>query len=104
MSGPVDILGLASTELIDAARRVLPSGSGAAGRLYARALATGRLEPEAFGLSDASCRAWRGAFDVGILAVRRTAEEEGEHGTTVKAVLATRDGHEVECVRIPVPA
>jgi len=104
MSAPVDVLGLASTELIDAARRLLPFGSGAAGRLYARALATGRLEPEAFGLSDASCRAWRGAFDVGLLAVHRTVEEEGEHGATVKAVLATRDGHEIECVRIPVPA
>ena len=104
MSSPVDILGLTSLDLIDAARRILPSGSGVAGKLYARALATGRLEPEAFSLSDASCRAWRESFSVGLLAVRRTVAEEGEHGATVKAVLATHDGHEIECVRIPVPA
>ena len=35
--------------------------------------------------------------------VARTAEEPGEHGATVKAALVTSDGHEIECVRIPVP-
>jgi 23S rRNA (adenine2503-C2)-methyltransferase len=100
---PIDLLGLTSDQVIDAARRLLPSGAGVAGRLYARALATGRLEPEALGLSPASCRAWRDAFAVGSLTVRRTAEEPGEHGITVKAVLVTADGHEIECVRIPVP-
>jgi 23S rRNA (adenine2503-C2)-methyltransferase len=100
---PLDLLGLTSRELIDAARRALPSGAGLAGKIHARALATGRLEGEAFGLSPSSCRSWRDGFRVGLLEVLRTAEEPGEWGTTVKAVLSTADGHEVECVRIPVP-
>jgi 23S rRNA (adenine2503-C2)-methyltransferase len=99
----VDLLGLTSRGAVEEARRRLPSGAGVAGPVYARALATGRLEPEASGLSAASCRAWRTAFHVGILDVRRTVEEPGGHGTTVKASLATADGHEIECVRIPVP-
>jgi hypothetical protein len=99
---PIDLLGLTSPQAIDAALRLLPSGAGVAGRVYARALATGRLEPEAFGLSRPSCRAWHDAFVVGSLAVRRTAAETGDRGTTVKAVLATADGHEIECVRIPI--
>jgi 23S rRNA (adenine2503-C2)-methyltransferase len=103
MQPALDLLGLTSRELIDAARRLLPSGAGLAGKIHARAFTIGRLEPEAFGLSAASCRAWRDAFFVGLLAVRRTVEEMGEHGATVKAVLATGDGHEVECVRIPMP-
>ncbi|MCX7029256.1 MAG: radical SAM protein [Spirochaetes bacterium] len=100
---PIDILGLTSGELIEAARRLLPSGAGVAGKLHARAHATGRLEPEAFGLSAASCRAWRDAFTVGLLGVRRTVEEPGEHGATVKAVMVTGDGSDIECVRVPVP-
>ena len=103
MQQPLDLLGLTSDGLIEAARRLLPSGAGVAGKLHARAFASGSLEPEAFGLSAASCRAWRESFTVGLLEVLRTAEEPGEHGATVKAVLATRDGHEIECVRIPVP-
>jgi 23S rRNA (adenine2503-C2)-methyltransferase len=103
MRPPIDLLGLTSREAIEAAARLLPSGAGVAGKLYARAFASGSLEPEAAGLSAASCRAWRAAFTVGRLEVRRTVEEPGEHGVTVKAVLATHDGHEVECVRIPVP-
>ena len=100
---PLDLLGLTSSELLDTARRLLPSGAGVAGKVHARAFATGRLEPEAFGLSEASCRAWRETFFVGILPVARMAEEPGEHGTTVKAVLVAADGRGIECVRIPVP-
>jgi 23S rRNA (adenine2503-C2)-methyltransferase len=103
MPPQLDLFGLTSGEAIEAAQRLLPSGAGVAGKLYARAFATGTLEPEAAGLSAASCRAWRAAFTVCLLEVRRTVEEPGEHGATVKAILATRDGHEVECVRIPVP-
>ena len=99
----LDLLGLTSGETTEAAARLLPSGAGVAGKVHARAHATGRLEPEAFGLSEASCRAWRGTFTVGLLEVRRTAEDPGEHGPTVKAVMATSDGREIECVRIPVP-
>ncbi len=94
---------MTSDETIEAARRILPSGAGVAGKIHGRVFATGRLEPEAFGLSEASCRAWRASFSVGLLPVVRTAEEPGEHGATVKAVLVTPDGHEIECVRIPVP-
>jgi 23S rRNA (adenine2503-C2)-methyltransferase len=103
VSRRLDLLGLTSRETAEAARRLLPSGAGVAGKIHARAHATGRLEPEALGLSGPSCRAWRDAFAVGLLDVRRNVEEPGEHGATVKAVLATHDGLEVECVRIPVP-
>jgi 23S rRNA (adenine2503-C2)-methyltransferase len=94
---------MTSPELLEAASRLLPSGAGVAGKLYARAFATGRLEPEAVGVSAASARAWREAFAVGLLEVRSVAREEGDLGVTVKVVLATKDGELVECVRVPVP-
>ncbi len=85
-----------------AARRGLPAGAGIAGRLYAAAFATGRLEPETLGASSTSAQAWRRVFRAGVLDVRRVEEEPGETGITRKAVLAAADGSEVECVSIPM--
>ncbi len=103
MASALDILGMTSPELVEAASRLLPSGAGVAAKLYARAFATGGMEPEALGVSTASARAWRECFRVGQLAVRSVTEEAGEIGVTAKAVLATADGELVECVRVPVP-
>jgi 23S rRNA (adenine2503-C2)-methyltransferase len=100
--GTLDILGMTSPELMEAAGRLLLSGAGVAGKLYARAFETGGMEPEELGVSAASARGWRERFRVGSLAVRSVTEEPGEIGVTAKAVLETSDGELVECVRIPV--
>ncbi|HRZ63752.1 MAG TPA: radical SAM protein [Spirochaetia bacterium] len=102
MDRPLDILGLCSGELAAEAARRLGSGAGVAGRVYARAFETGRLEPEAFGLSAVSCRAWRESFRVGLLEPVALVEEEGGAGITAKALLRAEDGSEIECVRIPM--
>ncbi|MEI6386990.1 MAG: radical SAM protein [Spirochaetota bacterium] len=81
----------------------LPSGRGVAGKVYARAFECGRLDFEGLGLAARSVAAYENAFGVSLLEVRRTVEEEGEFGATVKAVMACRDGAEVECVLIPMP-
>jgi 23S rRNA (adenine2503-C2)-methyltransferase len=100
---PLDIFGLSSDAIGEAASRLLPGGAGVYGRVYAAAFATGRLEPEMFGASPASSAAWRRHFRAALLDPRRLDEEEGELGVTRKAVLATSDGREVECVSIPMP-
>jgi len=102
MDHALDILGLTSRQLALEASRRLPSGAGVAERVYEAAFETGRLEPEAFGLSAASSRAWRERFRVGLLEVARVVEEEDEAGTTAKAVLRAEDGALIECVRIPM--
>lgn len=101
--GPLDLLGLGSTELAEAASLRLPKGAGLAGTIYARAFATGRIETEGLGLSAATEAAWIENFSVGLLSVRRVVEEEGEFGPTSKALLGTADGLGIECVRIPMP-
>jgi 23S rRNA (adenine2503-C2)-methyltransferase len=104
METRLDILGMTSAELAAKAKSVLPSGAGVAGKLYSLAFTTGRLEPEKLGLSAASALAWSECFTVGLLEVRNVAEESGEFGSSVKAVLSTADGELVECVRVPMPA
>jgi 23S rRNA (adenine2503-C2)-methyltransferase len=102
MDAPRDILGMTSPELLEAASRLLPSGAGVAGKLYSRAFASGKLEPEVFGVSAASALAWRERFRAGLLEVKSVTEESGEIGVTAKSVLETADGELLECVRIPV--
>jgi 23S rRNA (adenine2503-C2)-methyltransferase len=102
MSPTIDILGLTARQLaLDASSR-LPSGAGVAQRVYEAVFKTGRLEPEAFGISEGSTQAWKETFSVGLLEVARVADEEGEAGTTSKAVFRAADGNEIECVRIPM--
>jgi 23S rRNA (adenine2503-C2)-methyltransferase len=100
---PLDIFGLRSDAFGEAASRLLPGGAGIFGRVYSRAFATGRLEPEVLGASVSSADSWRRSFQAALLEPRRLEEEEGELGVTRKAVLATADGREVECVSIPMP-
>ncbi|HEY9593337.1 MAG TPA: radical SAM protein [Spirochaetia bacterium] len=103
MDEPLDIYGLTSEAFGQAASRLLPSGAGIFGRVYAEAFARGRLEPELLGASSVSAAAWRRHFRVALLQPRRVVEEEGDLGPTRKAVLTAADGREVECVNIPMP-
>jgi 23S rRNA (adenine2503-C2)-methyltransferase len=99
----IDILGLTSSELAERASRVLPSGAGVSGRVYARAFEKGVLDVEGLGLSKASEAAWRGHFTVRLLKVLRVVQDETGADATAKAVLGLVDGSEIECVRIPMP-
>jgi 23S rRNA (adenine2503-C2)-methyltransferase len=99
----VDILGLESQELEELAPRLLPSGSGVAGRLYAQAFRKGELDTEGLGLSSSSSSAWRSRFTLGLLEVLRVARDESGVDPTKKAVLGLADGESIECVRIPMP-
>jgi 23S rRNA (adenine2503-C2)-methyltransferase len=98
----IDLLGLTSDEFAAAARSALPTGHGISSRLYARTMDSGRFAPEDFPIAPASLAAWRDGFHAGLLEVVRVVEEPGESGTTSKAILRTRDGYEIECVRIPM--
>ncbi len=98
----IDLLGVTSDELGAHARFLLPSGQGVAMRLYTAAFARGRLATDQHPLSPASVAAWRDHFSVDLLEVVRVVEEEGEFAATSKAILRTRDGYEIECVRIPM--
>jgi len=91
-----------SGRLASEARRLLPSGAGLAGAVYARAFVSGRLDTGGLGLSARAEDAWAAAFRVGRLEPLRVAEEDGEAGPTAKAVLRAEDGGEIECVRIPM--
>ncbi len=104
MDARIDLLGSSSADFAAAASRHLDSGAGIAGALYARAFKTGSIDPESFGVSERSCRDWREHFSVGLLDVLRVVDEEGEFGTTSKAVMAAADGSRIECVRIPMPS
>jgi len=99
-----DVLALGFADFEARARALLPSGWGLAGAIYSEVFSRGVLAPEGRGLSEASTRAWRGAFRVGLLEVKRTVEEEGEFGPTIKALLACGDGSEIEVVLIPMPS
>ncbi len=97
------------------AKAVLPSGAGAAGRIYSRAFHEGRLALDGLGLSAASEAAWRERFSVRLLRPIRVVHDEspapdgeaisvrdGQARLTAKAVLGLADGGEIECVRIPM--
>ncbi len=98
----VDILGLTSDELILAAKAALPTGHGIAAGMYPRALRDGRFVPDDYPISADTAATWRAQFHVGLLDVRRVVDEQTDSGLTAKAVLATADGYEIECVRIPM--
>src|ERR1700690_428106 len=94
VNAPLDIFGLTSDALGEAASRLLPGGAGIFGRGYAAAFATGRLEPELSGASPSSAVLWRRHFRAALLEPRRLVEEEGSIGVTWKTVLAAADGRE----------
>lgn len=99
---PVDILGLTADELASEAGRVLHGGAWIARDLYARLYRTGRFEPESFPVAPASADAWREHFRTNTLALKSVSEEEADAGVTAKAIFETRDGYEIEAVRIPM--
>ena len=102
MSNTIDILGLTSDALADAARFALGKGHGIATQLYPQVMNAGRFALEDFAISAESTTAWRKHFSVNLLEIASVVEEPGEFGTTAKAILKTHDGYEVECVRIPM--
>jgi 23S rRNA (adenine2503-C2)-methyltransferase len=99
----VEILGLSSDELAEAASRLLLSGAGVSGRVYARAFEAGRLELGGLGLSSKSESAWRDRFVLRLPKVLEVLREDVGEDFTAKALLGLEDGCEVECVRIPMP-
>jgi 23S rRNA (adenine2503-C2)-methyltransferase len=99
---PLDVLGLTAENFAEAARLVLPSGAGLSGDLFRKTYLSGAFTPEAFTFAPSTLTAWRAHFSVAPLRVVRTAEEDTDLGLTAKAVLATSDGREIECVRIPM--
>ncbi len=102
VSGVVDILGLTGARFAEAAALAVGRGSGAAHELYRRLFLRGTLDLDAIGLGADTVAAYRAAFQVAPLRVVRVVEEDTEAGITAKAVFATHDGYEIECVRIPM--
>ena len=96
----IDILGLDSAALAEAASRLLGSGAGVAPKIFERAFEAGAFRVEDLGLSAASVRAWREHFELKLLEVDQVVSDEGG---TAKAVLGLEGGGSVECVRIPMP-
>lgn len=99
---PLDLCGLTAAQLADAARERLPVGHGVARKIYKQVMHSGSFEPEALGLRQTSVEAWRAAFRLQLPRVVRTLSEASETGMTAKAVLATHDGLEYECVLLPM--
>jgi 23S rRNA (adenine2503-C2)-methyltransferase len=99
---PLDIAGLCAHELVERARERLANGHGIARAIYKDALRRGQFEPERHGLRPESAAAWRRHFGLALPRVVRVVSEQGETGTTAKAVLALADGLECECVLLPM--
>jgi 23S rRNA (adenine2503-C2)-methyltransferase len=99
---PAPLAGHTSDELAAAAKVRLEAGAGVARALYRQAMLEGRFEPEAQGLGERAVRAWRAHFDFALPEVASVTSDEGEMGTTSKAVLRTADGLAYECVHIPM--
>ncbi len=97
---PTDILGLTGEQLARQARERLPSGSGAALAIYRSAVCDGRFLPVSHDLSPASAQAWLRHFKLVLPRVVRQQTEP--QSSTVKVVLQTEDGLDVECVRVPM--
>ncbi len=115
-----DILGMESDEFIADARKRLGKGWGFAAEIYRDIFnpefpQTPREQPDiAHGTSftelcgsagemrDSVLKAWRDRYTTGYLAVDSIVEQDDEAGVTSKVVLRTRDGHTIECVRIPM--
>jgi 23S rRNA (adenine2503-C2)-methyltransferase len=103
LSGPADILGFTADEFVREAKARLPRGAGVALKVYRRVILDGCFEPEAFGLKPPQVEAYRAAFFLRLPEVAQVFEEPSEEGPdTIKAVLRTHDGLEIECVRIPM--
>lgn len=102
MEAAIDITSLTGHELAALARERLGRGHGAASALYRAAMSSGRFEPEAHGLGEAACRAWREHFRFELPSVARTLREPAPEGEIVKAVIGLHDGLECESVLLPM--
>ncbi|MEM1415623.1 MAG: radical SAM protein [Myxococcota bacterium] len=102
MSPALPLHALTCAELVAEARVRVGRGHGKAREIYRATLETGRFAPEEHGLSAAAAARWREAFSYPLPEVVQEVREEGETGTTAKAVLRTPDGLEHECVWIPM--
>lgn len=105
MTQPVNIIGLTSDELRDAARQRLPRGAGVADRIYAYALRLGQFCPQDHDLSEDAVARWREHFTVALPRLVRQIDEPHPAypaSRTTKVVLATVDGLEIESVVIPM--
>ena len=98
------LLGLTRAEFLAAAQAVLPVGAGIAPELYRQAFTIGGFDFARLGDTVPYARQgqWRKAFSIDLLEPRRVVEEPLDLGTTAKAVLATRDGFEIETILIPM--
>ncbi len=97
-----DVFGLTNDEFSQAARFVLPKGHGISPQLYAQIMDEGEFAPEKFPISVESKKIWHQHFKADLFEIVKVVEEDGEFGTTSKAILKTHDGYEIECVRIPM--
>ncbi len=79
-----------------------PGRSRALGILYRDAFKTGHFEPQSAAIAKNAKAALASRFCLELPSVERVVEEEGEFGTTAKALIRLHDGNTVECVRIPV--
>lgn len=98
----IDLLAHTSEELRALARERLENGAGKALEVHRQVFRTGRFEPEELGLGARASAAWRQHFELRLPEVARVVEEEGDLGTTAKAVMRLHDGYEVEFVWIPM--
>jgi 23S rRNA (adenine2503-C2)-methyltransferase len=98
--GRVNILGLTRRAFEALAGPV--GRSRALGRIYRRAFAEGRFEPEGEAVGKKTAASLAARVALRLPAVEGVVEERGPLGTTAKALLRLDDGRRVECVRIPV--
>jgi 23S rRNA (adenine2503-C2)-methyltransferase len=102
MSGRIDLLGQTGLELKALAEARLESGHGLWRQIYDDAL-EGRFTPEAHPMSAKSIAGWREHFELRLPEVTQTIVEPTDgFDDTVKLVMRTHDGLELESVRIPM--
>ena len=102
----IPLLSLTSDQLHELARERIGPGFGVWREIYRDAMVEGRFEPERWGLSKAAVSAWRRHFSWAPLARARQVDEPSLHATddrrTIKMILRTHDGLELESVRVPM--
>jgi 23S rRNA (adenine2503-C2)-methyltransferase len=100
----IDVLGLTAERFAQAVDLAVTRGAGKANELYRRLFLTGKFDLAAACLGPEAIAAYEAAFHVTPLRVVKVVEEVTDAGITAKAILATHDGYEIECVRIPMHA
>lgn len=102
MSDAVDILGLTCAQVQELATFQDLPAAGRARAVWARALRSGELAPEACGMAARSAQAWREAVRLELPRLVRSHSEDGPFGPTTKLIFATHDDYEMEAVRFPL--